>query len=286
MILNQGRAFVLAQQPEDHHVAGCGCRHGNSHDVYHSASDDETGDNRQQAGQDAGHYAAPAVGADIHGLLGVGVWGERFPIESVMDVLPFEAAGQLPGEAMGPFVQTGKKKQPCQQDQGVLGQALDAGQKVFSTPDQNIQAEGQKDEGKYDHYAKQIGATKRDRAVDSGVLGGVGGFHAGILSWKKGLLPTKTQPRAMIRETGRRAVRCSGQLAPGGSFNGYWQARWKHDYVDFKRLNVTATEMEASVMMVLSKIWGLRAGGMAVNLAKMGSEAFYILTLADVMTGK
>ena len=90
----------------------------------------------------------------------------------------------------------------------------------------------------------------------------------------------------MIRETGRQAVGCSGQLAPGGSFNGYWQARWKHDYDDFKRLNVTATEMEASVMMVLSKIWGLRAGGMAVNLAKMGSEAFYILTLADVMTGK
>jgi uridine phosphorylase len=101
----------------------------------------------------------------------------------------------------------------------------------------------------------------------------------------------------------------AGQPAPGGSFNGFWQARWKDDYADFKRLNVLAAEMEASVMMVLAKIWGLRAGGMAVsvinvfnesgdddydpsedfdqsdqnvvNLAKMGSEALYLLSKMD-----
>ena len=106
----------------------------------------------------------------------------------------------------------------------------------------------------------------------------------------------------------------AGQPAPGGSFNGYWQARWKHDYEDFKRLNVVATEMEASVMMVLAKIWGLRAGGMAVSvinvfneagdddydpakdfdqsaqniidLAKMGSEALYILSQTDANAKK
>jgi uridine phosphorylase len=72
--------------------------------------------------------------------------------------------------------------------------------------------------------------------------------------------------------------------------------------------------MEASVIMVLAKIWGLRAGGMAVsvinvfneagdddydpakdfdqstenviNLAKMGSEALYILSQTDAITGK
>ncbi len=102
----------------------------------------------------------------------------------------------------------------------------------------------------------------------------------------------------------------AGQPTPGGSFNGFWQARWRHDYEDFKRLNVLAAEMEASVMMVLAKIWGLRAGGMAVsvmnvfdeasdaeaydpaadfdqserhavNLARMGSEALYLLSKMD-----
>ena len=100
------------------------------------------------------------------------------------------------------------------------------------------------------------------------------------------------------------------QKAPGGSFNGYWQSDWAHHYEDLKRLNVVASEMEASVILVLAKIWGLRAGGIATsvinvlnpsedegeydpekdfvhsmknirNLALMGSEAVHILAKMD-----
>ena len=56
------------------------------------------------------------------------------------------------------------------------------------------------------------------------------------------------------------------QQAPGGSFNGYWQSDWAHHYEDLKRLNVVASEMEASVILVLAKIWGLRAGGIATSV--------------------
>jgi len=85
-----------------------------------------------------------------------------------------------------------------------------------------------------------------------------------------------------------------------------------HDglYARHGRLNVLASEMEASVILVLAKIWGLRAGGIATsvinmlnpsgdegeydpekdfvhstenirNLALMGSEAIYILAKTD-----
>ncbi|MCD6356542.1 MAG: nucleoside phosphorylase [Anaerolineaceae bacterium] len=100
------------------------------------------------------------------------------------------------------------------------------------------------------------------------------------------------------------------QPAPGGSFNDYWQSGWAHHYDDLRRLNVIASEMEASVIFVLAKIWGLRAGGIATsvinvlnsntdkdeydpekdfdhsvenikNLSRMGSEAIYILAQMD-----
>jgi len=51
---------------------------------------------------------------------------------------------------------------------------------------------------------------------------------------------------------------------PGSSFNNFWQSNWQHHFEDLKRLNVTSAEMEASIIFILAKIWGLRAGGMAV----------------------
>lgn len=53
---------------------------------------------------------------------------------------------------------------------------------------------------------------------------------------------------------------------PGSSFDGFWQASWEHHFEDLKRLNVLGAEMEASVIFVLARIWGLRAGGAAVVL--------------------
>jgi uridine phosphorylase len=96
----------------------------------------------------------------------------------------------------------------------------------------------------------------------------------------------------------------------GGSFNDFWQSDWADHYQDLRRLNVLASEMEASVIMVLAKIWGLRAGGMAtsvinvinpskksekynpekdfsgstekiINLSLMGNEAIYMLAQMD-----
>ncbi len=53
---------------------------------------------------------------------------------------------------------------------------------------------------------------------------------------------------------------------PGSSFGGFWQSSWEHDFDDLKRLNVLGAEMEASLIFVLARIWGLRAGGGAVVL--------------------
>ncbi len=53
---------------------------------------------------------------------------------------------------------------------------------------------------------------------------------------------------------------------PGSSFNDYWQSNWKHTWEDMKRLNIVAAEMEASVIFVLARVWGLRAGGVSVVL--------------------
>ncbi len=53
---------------------------------------------------------------------------------------------------------------------------------------------------------------------------------------------------------------------PGSSFNSYWQSGWQHYFEDMRRLNIVSSEMEAGVIFVLARVWGLRAGGMAVVL--------------------
>ena len=63
---------------------------------------------------------------------------------------------------------------------------------------------------------------------------------------------------------------------PGSSFNDYWQSSWREHFEDLKRLNIVAAEMEASVIFVLARIWGLRAGGIAVvldNVLEVSGEA-------------
>ena len=62
---------------------------------------------------------------------------------------------------------------------------------------------------------------------------------------------------------------------PGSSFGDYWQSSWREHFEDLKRLNVVAAEMEASVIFVLARVWGLRAGGIAVvldNVLKVSGE--------------
>jgi uridine phosphorylase len=63
---------------------------------------------------------------------------------------------------------------------------------------------------------------------------------------------------------------------PGSSFNDYWQSSWGEHFEDLRRMNVLAAEMEASVIFVLARIWGLRAGGVAVvldNVLKVSGES-------------
>ncbi|NLJ79294.1 MAG: nucleoside phosphorylase [Tissierellia bacterium] len=61
--------------------------------------------------------------------------------------------------------------------------------------------------------------------------------------------------------------------AKGSSFGDFDQSNWKYHFDDLKKLNVLASEMEASIIMVLARIWGLRAGGMAAVLHNiMGVE--------------
>lgn len=63
---------------------------------------------------------------------------------------------------------------------------------------------------------------------------------------------------------------------PGGSYNNYWQSGWSEFYKDLKRMNVLAAEMEASIILLLARVWGLRAGGIAVvvdNIFKATEEA-------------
>ena len=61
----------------------------------------------------------------------------------------------------------------------------------------------------------------------------------------------------------------AGHPRPGSSYGGYWQASWQHHFDDLRRLNVVAAEMEASVIFVLARLWGLRAGGVSVVLDNM-----------------
>jgi uridine phosphorylase len=53
---------------------------------------------------------------------------------------------------------------------------------------------------------------------------------------------------------------------PGSSYGGFWQSWWDGHFEDLQRLNVLGAEMEASLIFVLARIWGLRAGGVAVVL--------------------
>ena len=102
----------------------------------------------------------------------------------------------------------------------------------------------------------------------------------------------------------------AGHPRPGSSFNDYWHSSWEHFFEDLKRMNVYGAEMEASIVLVLARLWGLRAGGIAVcldnlltvsgdegrfdpdaqlehsdhsieKLSKAGCEALYALYLAD-----
>lgn len=50
----------------------------------------------------------------------------------------------------------------------------------------------------------------------------------------------------------------------GSSFGGYEQSAWRERYADVARTNALAAEMEAGVLMVLSRIWGLRGGAIAL----------------------
>lgn len=61
----------------------------------------------------------------------------------------------------------------------------------------------------------------------------------------------------------------AGHPQPGSSYNGYWQSAWREHFEDLRRLNVVAAEMEASIIFVLARVWGLRAGGVAVILDNM-----------------
>ncbi len=70
----------------------------------------------------------------------------------------------------------------------------------------------------------------------------------------------------------------AGHAQPGSSYAGYWQSWWRDHFEDLARQNVLAAEMEASLIFVLARVWGLRAGGVAVMLDHVrhvsGGEAF------------
>ena len=51
---------------------------------------------------------------------------------------------------------------------------------------------------------------------------------------------------------------------PGSAFGGYEQSAWRERYADIARTNAIAAEMETSVLLVLARIWGLRAGALAL----------------------
>lgn len=51
---------------------------------------------------------------------------------------------------------------------------------------------------------------------------------------------------------------------PGSAFGGYEQSTWRERWDDVRRMNVLAAEMETGVLLVLARIWGLRAGAIAL----------------------
>jgi len=56
---------------------------------------------------------------------------------------------------------------------------------------------------------------------------------------------------------------------PGASYNDYWLSEWREHYRDLERMHILASEMEAGVVLTLARLWGLRAGGMAVSVINM-----------------
>jgi uridine phosphorylase len=62
---------------------------------------------------------------------------------------------------------------------------------------------------------------------------------------------------------------------PGSSFNDFWQSDWAEHFADLRRLGVLGAEMESSIIFVLARVWGLRAGTVAVvvdNVMEVGGE--------------
>ena len=51
---------------------------------------------------------------------------------------------------------------------------------------------------------------------------------------------------------------------PGSAFDGYEQSVWRERYADVTRTGALAAEMETGVLLVLSRIWRLRAGAVAL----------------------
>jgi len=56
---------------------------------------------------------------------------------------------------------------------------------------------------------------------------------------------------------------------PGASFNDFWQSDWAEHFADLQRLGVLGAEMESSIIFVLARVWGLRAGTVAVILDRV-----------------
>lgn len=102
---------------------------------------------------------------------------------------------------------------------------------------------------------------------------------------------------------------------PGSSYGGYWQSGWREHFEDLKRMGILGAEMEAGIVLVLARLWGLRAGAIAVvldnvlkvsgesgkfdpeegfshagdnveKLARMGSEALWLLAERDRAAGR
>jgi uridine phosphorylase len=62
---------------------------------------------------------------------------------------------------------------------------------------------------------------------------------------------------------------------PGSSFKNFWQSNWAEHFADLQRLGVLGAEMEASIIFVLARVWGLHAGAVAVvvdNVLKVSGE--------------
>jgi uridine phosphorylase len=49
------------------------------------------------------------------------------------------------------------------------------------------------------------------------------------------------------------------QASRNSSFNNFWQSNWEHFQEDMKALNVMGSEMETGIVLMLPKIWKLRA---------------------------